>query len=118
MYNRILFSVSIVVIIITLTSVLPANPRVPFRSLLQDAMGEETTGEQTSDNNNSNAFLLYENSSYGLKILYPSNWKKEENVGNNNNNSSLTDVVRFSPPFENNSADKSAENSDVKVDNI
>jgi hypothetical protein len=104
---------------ITLISVLPAYSTILFRDLLQNTMGEEATGEQESDNNNDNdTFLIYENSTYGLKILYPSNWTKEENVGNNNSNSSLTDVVRFSPPFEKNNADKSAENFDVKVDNI
>jgi len=120
MYNKILFSVLIIAITITVTSVLHANPRVQFRFLLQDTMGEETIGEHASNNNtdNSSAFLLYENSTYGLKIPYPTNWNKEENVGNNNSNSSLTDVVRFSSPFENNNADKSAENLDVKVDNI
>jgi hypothetical protein len=120
MYNKSLFSVLIVIITITLASVLSANPRTPFHGLLQNTMGEGTAGGQASNNNddNSSTFLLYENSTYGLKILYPTYWNKEENVGNNSSNSSLTEVVRFSPPFENKNTDKSAENLNVKVDNI
>jgi serine/threonine-protein kinase len=52
-------------------------------------------------------------------VLYPSNWEKEENVGSSGSGADkLIDIVRFSPPFENSNSDKSAENLDVKVDDI
>ena len=118
MFNNILFSI---LIIITLCYVLPTNSRMLVHVLLKDAMGEQAMGNQTSNSNDNstNTFLKYENSTYGIKILYPSDWNKEEIVGHGNfSNSSLTDVVRFSPPFENNSSEKSSENLDVKVDDV
>ena len=52
-------------------------------------------------------------------MLYPSNWEKEENVGGSRSCANkLIDIGRFSPPFENSNSDKSAENFDVKVDDI
>jgi eukaryotic-like serine/threonine-protein kinase len=105
----------------TLSCVLPANPRMLFHVFLQDVMGEETTGKQTSNNNDNrtNTLLTDGNSTYGINLLYPSNWNKEANVSvSYSDNSTLTDVVRFSPPFENNNPDKSSENFDVKVDDV
>lgn len=63
------------ILIITLGYVLPANSRILFHVFLQEVMGEETKGKQTSNNNDSrtDTFLTYGNSTYGIKILYPSN---------------------------------------------
>jgi serine/threonine-protein kinase len=92
-----------------------------FHILLPKVIAQETSGKQTSNNNSiaNLSFSTYVNSTYGIKMLYPANWNKEQNIsGSNSNSSKLADIVRFSPPFENNNSDKSSENFDVKVDNI
>ncbi len=62
--------------------------------------------------------LTYENSTYGMRMQYPSDWHKEENVSSgSDNNSMLVNVVRFSSPFKNTS-DTTSESLDIKVDNI
>jgi hypothetical protein len=59
--------------------------------------------EQSKNSSNSNNFLTYENPIFGIKILYPANWDKQENTSSSNDNSTLIDLVAFSPPFKNNS---------------
>jgi hypothetical protein len=85
-------------------------------------MGEKALRKKTSNNisnNDNDTLLTYVNLTYGIKILYPSSWNREENIGGSYpDNSTLMDIVRFSPPFENNNADKSSENVDVMVDDI
>jgi hypothetical protein len=82
----------------------------------KDAMAQTT---EQSKNNSSNAinFLTYENPIVGIKIQYPSNWDKQENIKSSSGNSTLVDLVTFSSPFKNNS-DTIAQNLDVKIDNI
>jgi len=82
--------------------------------LPQKAMAQST--EQRNDNDNK--MLTYENSTYGIRMQYPSEWHKEENVsGGSDNKSMLVDVVRFSSPSKNTS-DKFSESLDLRVDNI
>lgn len=45
--------------------------------------------------------LIYQNSSYGIRIQYPANWTKDE--GDFDPNDDITDIVEFSSPFENRS---------------
>ncbi len=55
-------------------------------------------------------FLTYENSSYGIKIQYPSNWEKQEN---GTKLGSETDAVSFLPPTINSNA-----SLDISIDDI
>lgn len=52
--------------------------------------------QQTSTN-----FITYSNSTYGIKLQYPSNWDKQEN---GTKQDTQTDVVSFSPPVSNSNA--------------
>jgi len=54
--------------------------------------------------------LTYENSSYGIKIQYPSNWEKQEN---GTKQGSETDAVSFLPPTINSNA-----SLDISIDDI
>jgi hypothetical protein len=54
--------------------------------------------------------LPYVNSTYGIKLQYPSSWDKEEN---GTRQDTETDVVTFSPPAVNSNA-----NLDISMDNI
>ena len=46
-----------------------------------------------------NKMLTYENSTYGIRMQYPSNWHKEDNVSSGSDNDSmLLDVVKFISP--------------------
>jgi eukaryotic-like serine/threonine-protein kinase len=65
-----------------------------------------------------NKMLTYENSTYGIRMQYPSNWHKEENLSSgSDNNSMLVDVVKFISPTKN-ASDTSSESFDLKIDNI
>jgi eukaryotic-like serine/threonine-protein kinase len=62
--------------------------------------------------------LTYENSTYGIRMQYPSSWHKEENLSDGSDkNSMLVDVVKFSSPTKN-ASDTSSESFDLKIDNI
>jgi len=90
---------------------LVASPSVLFYVQAKEALAQ--TPEQSKNSSN---FLTYENPIFGIKILYPTNWDKQENTSSSSNNSTLSDVVTFSPPFKNSSdiIGKLA----VKIDNI
>jgi serine/threonine-protein kinase len=93
-----------------------------FHALLPEAVAR-SSGNQTNafmiNNSGDLNFAIYQNAPYEIKMLYPSNWEKEENVGGSRSCANkLIDIGRFSPPFENSNSDKSAENFDVKVDDI
>jgi eukaryotic-like serine/threonine-protein kinase len=68
-------------------------------------------------NGNDNKMLTYENSTYGIRMQYPSNWQKEDNLSGSENNSMLVDVVKFSSPTKN-ASDTFSESLDLKIDNI
>jgi hypothetical protein len=61
--------------------------------------------QQTTTN-----FLPYANSTYGIKLQYPSSWDKEEN---GTRQGTETDVVTFSPPAINSNA-----SLDMTIDDI
>jgi eukaryotic-like serine/threonine-protein kinase len=112
MYNKILPSVSIMIMIGSLSSVATSN--MLYRILPQEAIAQTT--EQR--NHNDNKMLTYENSTYGIRMQYPSDWHKEDNVSaGSDNNSMLVDVVKFSSPSKN-ASDTFSESLDLKVDNI
>ncbi|MGB7953525.1 MAG: PsbP-related protein, partial [Candidatus Nitrosopolaris sp.] len=99
MYNKILPSVSIMIMIGSLSSVATSN--MLYRILPQEAIAQTTEQRNHNDNNN---MLTYENSTYGIRMQYPSEWHKEENVsGGSDNNSMLVDVVKFSSHSKNSS---------------
>jgi eukaryotic-like serine/threonine-protein kinase len=101
-----------VLIIIMIDSLfLVAAPGMSLYVQPKEAMAQ--TPEQSKNSSN---FLTYENLSFGIKILYPANWDKQENTSSSSNNSTLYDIVTFSPPLKNSSniIGKLA----VKVDNI
>src|SRR5919108_5183727 len=60
---------------------------------LQIAAAKQNSPSIASSNNNSTNFLTYSNSTYGIKIQYPSSWLKEES-----HNQSSNDIVKFSAP--------------------
>lgn len=74
---------------------------------LQSIEAMAQTPEQGKNSINSINFLTYENPMFGIKILYPANWDKQQNAsssnGKSNGNSTLFDLVAFSPPFKNTS---------------
>ena len=113
MHDKILPSVSMVIMIGSLSS----NATFDMLSYIlpQEAIARTTTTRNDDGNNN---MLTYENSTYGMRMQYPSDWHKEENVSSgSDNNSMLVNVVRFSSPFKNTS-DTTSESLDLKVDNI
>jgi eukaryotic-like serine/threonine-protein kinase len=68
-------------------------------------------------NGNDNKMLTYENSTYGIRMQYPSNWHKEENLSSVSGDSMLVDVVKFISPTKN-ASDTFSESLDLKIDNI
>jgi eukaryotic-like serine/threonine-protein kinase len=69
----------------------------------QTVFAQQTTKSTTN-------FLPYVNSTYGIKLQYPSSWDKEEN---GTRQDTQTDVVTFSPPAINSNA-----SLDVTIDGI
>jgi hypothetical protein len=54
----------------------------------------------TNNNNNNSNLLTYENSKYGIKMQYPSNWAHKEfdhSIGTSNNSLSPRVIVAFTP---------------------
>jgi len=98
MYNKI-FSPAVIITIGALS--LLAAFSMSFYVQSREAMAQ--TPEQSKNSSNSINFLTYENPIFGVRILYPANWDKQENTSSSNDNSTLTDLVAFSPPFKNNS---------------
>jgi len=100
-----------VIIIMIYSLCLVAAPSMSLYVQPNEAMAQ--TPEQSKNSSN---FLTYENLSFGIKILYPANWNKQENISSSSNNSTLSDIVAFSPPLKNSSniIGKLA----IKVDNI
>ena len=121
MHHKFLFSL-LTITILSYFSSLTASPRMIFHALLPEAVAQQSIGNQTTTiktNNSDVKFDTFQSAAYRIKVLYPSNWEKEENVGSSGSVADkLIDIVRFSPPFENSNSDKSAENLDVKVDDI
>jgi eukaryotic-like serine/threonine-protein kinase len=69
-------------------------------------------------NSNDNKMLTYENSTYGIRMQYPSNWQKEENLSSDSDNDRmLVDVVKFNSPTKN-ASDTFSGSLDLKIDNI
>jgi hypothetical protein len=64
-------------------------------------------GQQTTTTTN---FLTYENSTYGIKAQYPSNWVKQEN---GTRQDTETDLVTFYPQSTNSNA-----SLDISIDDI
>ncbi len=98
MYNKI-FLPAVIITIGTISLI--AAFSMSFYVQSRESMAQ--TAEQSKDSSNSINFLTYENPIFGIKILYPANWDKQENSSSSNNNSTLIDLVAFSPPFKNNS---------------
>ena len=98
MYNKI-FSPVVIITIGTLSLV--ATFSTSFYVQSREAMAQ--TPEQSKNSSNSINFSTYENPIFGVRILYPANWDKQENTSSSNDNSTLIDLVAFSPPFKNNS---------------
>jgi hypothetical protein len=109
MYYKIFSPVLIIIMIDSLFLV--AAPGMSLYVQPKEAMAQ--TPEQSKNSSN---LLTYENLSFGIRILYPANWDKQENTSSSSNNSTLYDIVTFSPPLKNSSniIGKLA----VKVDNI
>lgn len=112
MYNKTMPSVSMMIMIGSLSSIATSN--MLYHILPQEAIAQTT--DQRNDNDSK--MLAYENSTYGIRMKYPSNWHKAENLSSgHDNNSMLVDVVRFSSPSKNFS-DTFSQSLDLKIDNI
>lgn len=97
--NKKIFFPAVLITIGTLS--LAAAFSMSFHVQSREVMAQNP--EQSKNSSNSNNFLTYENPIFGIKILYPANWDKQENTSSSNDNSTLIDLVAFSPPFKNNS---------------
>jgi serine/threonine-protein kinase len=75
----------------------------PTAATKQTVFAQQTTKSTTN-------FLPYVNSTYGIKLQYPSSWDKEEN---GTKQDTETDVVTFSPPAINSNA-----SLDLSIDDI
>ena len=75
----------------------------PTIATKQTVFAQQTTKSTTN-------FLPYVNSTYGIKLQYPSSWDKEEN---GTRQDTETDVVTFSPPAINSNA-----SLDISIDDI
>jgi serine/threonine-protein kinase len=98
MYNKI-FSPAVIITIGALSL-------VPAFSMLFHVQSREAMAQTPVQNKNSSNFInfsTYENPIFGVRMLYPANWDKQENTSSSNDKSTLTDLVAFSPPFKNNS---------------
>lgn len=95
MYCKIFSLVFVIIIIDSLSLV--AAPSISFYFQPKEAMA------QTAGQSNSTKFLTYESPIFGIKILYPTNWDKQENASSSSTNSTLNDIVTFSPPLKNSS---------------
>ena len=102
MYNKILPTVLIMILLGSLSSV--ATSYMLCYILPQEAIAHV------------DKMISYDNSTYGIRMQYPSNWQKEENV-TSDNKSMLVDVVKFISPTKN-ASDPSSESLDIKIDNI
>lgn len=91
-----IFSPLFVIVLIESLSV-AAAPSTSYYFQPKEAMA------QTTEQSNSTNFLTYENPIFGIKILYPTNWAKQENANSSSNNSTLNDIVTFSPSLKNSS---------------
>ncbi len=98
MYNKI-FLPAVIITIGTISLI--AAFSMSFYVQSRESMAQ--TAEQSKNSSNSINFLTYENPIFGIKILYPANWDKQENSSSSNDNSTFIDLVAFSPPFKNNS---------------
>ena len=107
MYNKILPTILIIILVGSISWV--ATSYMLYYILPQDAHIAHA---------NANEMITYENSTYGIRMQYPSNWHKEENLSSgSDNNSMLVDVVKFISPTKN-ASDTSSESFDLKIDNI
>jgi serine/threonine-protein kinase len=75
----------------------------PTVATKQTVFAQQTTKSTTN-------FLPYVNSTYGIKLQYPSSWDKEEN---GTRQDAETDVVTFTPPAINSNA-----SLDISIDDI
>ncbi|MFZ0221812.1 MAG: PsbP-related protein [Candidatus Nitrosopolaris sp.] len=104
MYNKILPTVLIMILVGSLSSI--ATSSMLYYVLPQEAIAHV------------DKMFTYENSTYGIRMQYPSNWQKEENVSSGSDNKSmLVDVVKFISPTKN-ASDSSSESLDIKIDKI
>ena len=98
MYNKI-FSPAVIITIGALSLVVAFS--MSFYVHSREAVAQ--TPEQSKNSSNPINFLAYENPIFGIKILYPANWDKQQNASSSNNNSTLIDLVAFSLESKNNS---------------
>ena len=71
---------------------------------------KQTAFAQQRTNSTKTNFLTYENSTYGIKIQYPSSWDEEQN---GTKQDTETNIVTFYPPARNSNA-----SLDVTIDEI
>ena len=90
--NKLVLSISALIVITSCLSLAPTFHK-------QIAFAQQATN-----------LLTYENSSYGIKIQYPSTWEKQEN---GTKQGSVTDAVSFLPPTINSNA-----SLDISIDDI
>ena len=90
MYNKIIPSVSITIMIGSLSSVATFN-------MLSYILPQEAIGRTSAQrNDNGNEILMYENSTYGMRMQCPSDWHKEENVSSGSDNN-VSRILQIQP---------------------
>jgi serine/threonine-protein kinase len=90
-------------IVSTLVLIVCISYLYPTVATKQTVFAQQTTKSTTN-------FVAYENSTYGIKLQYPSSWDKEEN---GTRQDTVTDVVTFFPPAINSNA-----SLDISIDDI
>lgn len=90
-------------IVFTLVLIVIISYVYPTVATKQTVFALQTTKSTTN-------FVAYENSTYGIKLQYPSNWDKEEN---GTRQDTQTDVVTFFPQAINSNA-----SLDITIDDI
>lgn len=112
MFYKIFLPVLIVALIDSLF--LAAAVTISFYVQPSEAMAQ--TAEHTNNYSNSTNYLIYENPIFGIKMLYPTDWVKQENTSSSNKNSTLIDLVTFGP--QSNTSSDIPGKLVVKIDNI
>jgi eukaryotic-like serine/threonine-protein kinase len=91
----------------TIVSALVLTVIISCVSLVVVPIKHTVLGQQTTTTTN---LLSYENSTYGIKLQYPSSWDKQEN---GTKQDTETDLVTFYPQSTNSNA-----SLDISIDNI
>jgi len=86
--------------------------QIPVQLALGQGHIHQKNGVVVNNNNNKNNFVTYENPVRGIKILYPADWQKTEQLSVNRF------LVNFMSPFNNNNASAFPATVSVSVESL